>query len=330
MTKYVGIIGYPLGHSVSPVFQQAAFDHHNLDVRYEAWATTPAELQERIMGLRDEKYLGANVTVPHKEAVLAVLDEIEEVAAMVGAVNTIINRNGRLIGHNTDAIAFLQALSSIGFDPLHKRALLLGSGGSARAAAMAMGQQGLDHLFISNRTEARARRLASQVGPLVPEIDVIEFSPEILAEALHRCDLIVNCTPMGMRGGPAEGQSPLLAGSIPSGLIVNDLVYNPPLTPLLSDAQTAGAKILSGLPMLIHQGAAAFELWTELNAPTEVMYSAAETCLGQDVIPVFEAQAMPMASGGENLPITPTPASRPAIRYTERRSVNQESRRRNA
>jgi shikimate dehydrogenase len=325
MTKYVGIIGYPLGHSVSPVFQQAAFDYHNLDVRYESWETTPGELEGRIMGLRDAKYLGANVTVPYKEAAMAVLDEIEEVAAMVGAVNTIINRNGKLIGHNTDAVAFLQALSEIGFDPLNKRVLLLGSGGSARAAAMAMGQQGLEHLFISNRTEARARRLAGQVGPLVPEIEVLEFSPEILSEAAQQCDLIVNCTPMGMRGGPAEGQSPLLPEAIPSGIIVNDLVYNPPLTPLLSAAQAAGAKILNGLPMLIHQGAAAFELWTELNAPIEVMHSAAEVSLEMDVIPVFEAQATPMGSQGGHTPVT-THVSRPSVRYTERRNVSQESR----
>ncbi len=282
MAGKLGIFGYPIGHSLSPVFQQAALDHYEIDARYEAWETHPNDLGAAVARLRGSEYLGANVTVPHKVEVMAHLDEVDELARLIGAVNTIIKRGDRLVGHNTDAGGFIEALRQAGgFDPRGKRALLLGAGGAARAAAFALIREGASELVIANRTLQRAAALAEELGGRSRGVTAISLrDAAAIGEAASLADLVVNSTTVGMRHTPEQRDSPLPPGVLGRGRVVYDMVYNPALTPLLAQAQIGGATAVGGLSMLIHQGAAAFELWTGRRAPVRVMFAAAERALG--------------------------------------------------
>ena len=276
MTSTVGIVGYPLRHSVSPAFQQAAFDHLGIDARYLAWETPPDALAERMESLRGPGLLGANVTVPHKQAVVPFLDEVSQAAQDTGAVNTIVNEDGRLTGHNTDATGFLRALQAdAGFQAQGKRVLVLGAGGSARAVVYGLLKQGAGRVTIANRTVERAHRLIQTLGS--PRN--AEAAPLGMTESSNGWDLIVNCTTLGMRHAPGEKETPLPSDAIPANSLVYDLVYNPEETPLLQAAAKAGARTLGGLPMLIYQGVEAFRLWTGQEAPVEVMFQAARRAL---------------------------------------------------
>lgn len=277
MTRYIGVIGYPLRHSVSPAFQQAALDYCGLDLRYEVWEVKRAA--EGISRLRQPNALGANVTVPHKEAVLPFLDSIDTEARHIGAVNTIVKENGKLKGYNTDAAGFLRALRErAGFEPAGKVAVVLGAGGAARAVAFAIVTAGVKSLTIFNRTPDRAERLAQELGrpvvarPWKGDID------------LSGSDLVVNATSIGMEHGGAEALSPLPAKLIPPQALVFDLVYNPVETPLMKEAQKAGARTLGGLAMLVYQGALSFELWTGRQAPLDIMFEAAKGALVEEKI----------------------------------------------
>jgi shikimate dehydrogenase len=280
MKRYVGLIGYPLGHSVSPPMQQAAFDHYCLDVRYEVWETEPSQFDALAERLRHPSTLGANVTVPYKETVVPLVDDLDDLALQIGAVNTIVNREGKLSGHNTDADGFLKALRELGgFEPVGKRAVLLGAGGVAKAAGFALAGAGVKSLAITDVIGERAQALASSLGLLGVEVNVLDGESESLEAALWKCDLVVNCTPMGMKHGTTEGRSPLEAKLIPKEALIYDVVYNPIETPLLLAAKQAGARTLGGLAMLVYQGAAAFELWTEKKAPIDIMFEAAKGAL---------------------------------------------------
>ena len=281
MTLKLGIFGYPIGHSLSPVFQQAALAHYSIDATYEAWETHPDALADAVAALSGGDYLGANVTVPHKVAVMAHLDEVDELARRIGAVNTIVKQDGRLIGHNTDAGGFLAALrQEAGFDPLGKRALLLGAGGAARAAAYALAREEVVSLAIANRTPERAAALAEELGGARRGVSAIGLRDSLaLADAASRADLVVNSTSVGMAHTPQQDESPLPDGVLRAGAVVYDMVYNPARTPLLAQAEREGARPVGGLSMLIHQGAAAFQLWTGKPAPLDVMTDAAERAM---------------------------------------------------
>jgi shikimate dehydrogenase len=280
MTKSIFLIGHPVGHSVSPAFQQAALDYYSLDVRYEAMDVDAPSLSRVAKALRDPGAMGANVTVPHKEAIMPLLDDMKEEARLIGAVNTIENRDGVLVGHNTDTQGFLRALKEdAGFDPRGKTALVLGAGGASRAVTVALARAGVRSLVIANRTLERARALVEGLRPLLPSTEAVALHPESLAPIVANSQIIVNCTSMGMSGGPGQGETPIGANLIPSHVLVCDLVYNPRETPLLREAARAGARVMGGLPMLVYQGAAAFELWTGREAPIKVMFEAAEKAL---------------------------------------------------
>ncbi len=275
--RRMGVIGYPLGHSVSPAFQQAALDHYGLNMAYERWETPPERAEWRFGGLRPKDVLGANVTVPYKEFAFRFVDDLDETARRIGAVNTIVNIGGRLTGYNTDAPGFLRAVREDGgFDPAGASALVLGAGGAARAVAFALAEAGAAPIFIANRTAERAGALAADVQEALPDASV-ETVP--WGEAPAESRLIVNATTIGMRHGGAEGESPLPADRIPPAALVVDLVYNPETTPLLEAAASAGAGTLDGLPMLVYQGAEAFEMWVGRKAPVEVMKAAARAAM---------------------------------------------------
>ncbi len=283
MTNRVGIFGYPLGHSMSPALQQAALDDCGLDALYEAWPTPSEKLEAAVNSLREVNCYGANVTVPHKVAVIGMLDRLDPQTEAIGAVNTIVVEGGEeLIGYNTDIHGFLTSLSSqAGFDPAGKRVLLLGAGGAARAAGNALAQKGVRSMHIANRTVSRAEALAAELSGLGASADAIAIDSPELKERCEVADLIVNCTSIGMQGSSDEGRSPLPEGWIPGGCLVFDMVYNPEVTPLLAQAQKAGAETLGGLPMLVHQGAAAFEMWTGMSAPIDVMMEAARKAMAE-------------------------------------------------
>jgi len=291
MSRYIGLIGYPIKHSISPYFQQTALDYYRLDIRYEAWETSPAQLQDMVNDLRKPQNIGANVTVPHKETVLPLLDEVDDLASSIGAVNTIVKKNDRLLGFNTDARGFIEALDKEGhFAPEGKQVVILGAGGVARAVGFALVQRKVVSLAITDGIFERARALAENLvrynkgappssKDLEPAVTAFQWQSLSSAETFDNCDLIVHCTTIGMKHSSQEGQSPLSLEVIPRSVLVYDMVYNPWLTPLLKLAQKAGANILGGLPMLVYQGAASFKLWTGKEAPVDIMFNKAKEIL---------------------------------------------------
>ena len=281
MTLRAGIFGYPIGHSISPAMHRAAFGRMGLDASYDAWEVAPEDLAREVDRLRGEGYMGANVTVPHKQAVMAHLDEIEELARNIGAVNTIINDGGRLVGTNTDALGFTTSLRREGgVEPGGMAALLVGAGGAARAAAYALAAEGVESLTIANRTVERAEALAGEIRRTGTDARAIGMDGGGLAAACGSAGLIVNSTSVGMLHGPAEGRSPIPVGGIKAGCVVYDMVYNPPETPLLEAAGKAGAVRAGGLPMLVYQGAESSRRWTGRHPPVEAMFGAAKEALG--------------------------------------------------
>jgi shikimate dehydrogenase len=273
--RFAGIIGHPVEHSLSPAFQSAAFHHCGLDVRYELWDTPAEGLATRVATLRNPDCLGANVTIPHKEAVIPLLDELGGQSARVGAVNTIVNRDGRLFGFNTDGPGFVDALRhEASFDPSGRSVALLGAGGAARGIAFALAEARAARIAIVNRTSERARRLAADVGAADAEAVALDTPA-----GLGAYDCVVNCTSVGMAGGPAPADLPCDVSILRPGALAVDIVYVPEETPFLRAARAAGHPTLGGLPMLIYQGARAFELWTGARAPVEVMFEAARNAL---------------------------------------------------
>ena len=276
MTKRLGIIGYPIGHSISPIFQQAALDALGIDATYEKWEVTPEGVGDFVNGLRAPDSWGINITLPHKQAVIPLLDEVDEWATAAGAVNTIVNHDGRLTGHNTDGPGFLRALQvETGYDPKGTRALILGAGGAARGILLALARGGVDSLVIANRTMERAETLAKLAVENGVKSEAIPIAGNVLIKAAASADLIVNCTSVGMSHGPDEQGTPLTAAQIPASAIVNDVVYTPLETPLLREAAAAGATALGGLHMLVYQGVLSFQMWTGQEAPADVMLAAA-------------------------------------------------------
>ena len=286
MTKLISLIGYPLKHSISPYFQQAALDYHELDIRYEAWEVSPEKLEPTVARIREPQNIGANVTVPYKEAVLPLLDEVNHLANLIGAVNTIVKKDNKLLGFNTDAYGFLEALRKEGnFEPTDKEVVVLGAGGAARAVSFALIREKASLLVIGNRNFERAKALVNSLKGYITEtglnteVAALPWQSLTSGGTFDHCHLIVNCTTVGMKYSSQEGQSPLSLEVIPEGVLVYDLVYNPWPTPLLWLAQQAGANILGGLPMLVYQGAASFKLWTGKEAPVGLMLDKAKEAL---------------------------------------------------
>jgi shikimate dehydrogenase len=277
--QHVGLIGWPVEHSISPAMHNAAFDALGLRWRYTLLPTPPRQLETKLINLKEQGYRGANVTVPHKEAVKPYLDEIANAVRAIGAVNTIVVHEKRLIGHNTDAEGFFTALRKAGFEAAGKRALVLGAGGAARAAAYALAQAGCT-VAVHNRTVSRAAELAhhlQRTGVRAP-VTWVPASAILADLDLSSFDLLVNATPVGMWPRPAASPWPE-ALPLPSHWIIFDLVYNPAQTRLLAQARAAGATAVAGLDMLVHQGALAFELWTGRSPPIETMHLAAKKAL---------------------------------------------------
>jgi len=287
VTQFIGLIGHPLKHSISPDFQQAALAYHKLDMRYEAWEVRAEDLPATINKLRQSQNVGANITVPYKEMVIGLIDEVDEFARIIGAVNTVVNRSGRLKGSNTDSSGFLKALrEDAGFEPSEKKVLILGAGGAARAIGFSLVQEKVGALVFTDLYLEKAKNLAGALVKFAADsqakinIEAVQLSNANLAKVAVQCQLIVNCTTVGMKYSPEESLSPLTSDLIPRDALVFDLVYNPSQTPLLRMAEAAGARTIGGLPMLVYQGAASFKLWTGRDAPLDIMFIAARKALG--------------------------------------------------
>jgi len=273
-TKLVGVMGWPVEHSLSPQMHNAAFAALGYNCCYVPLAVPPDRLPQAVAGLAALGFVGSNVTVPHKQAVWACVDELSEEAQAVSAVNTLIRREDRWVGGNSDIPGFLMSLEEEGFLPQGKRALVLGAGGAARGIVYALARAGAQ-VTLLNRTVERGEALAREISRLLPgqSLEARPLLPEELARARDDVELLVNTTPLGMwprvEASPWPEELPC-----PAHLTGFDLVYNPLRTRLLAQAQEAGAKAIGGLKMLVYQGAISFRWWFGVMPPTEVMYRA--------------------------------------------------------
>lgn len=244
-----GIIGWPLGHSKSPLLHNWGLKEAGLTGLYVPWPTEPAKLPAFMAEVRARHIRGVSVTIPHKQAVMRHLDGLTDRAKAVGAVNTLFWRDGALLGDNTDVLGIVKALEGRGSGL--KSALVLGAGGAARAACAALRELGVADVAVANRTAAKAEKLAADFGLRAVPWD----------ERVRAWSLILNTTPLGMQG-EHQDESPWPADGFAGVGLVFDFVYNPVRTRLLAEAQEAGVGCVSGLTMFLHQGLAQFELWT--------------------------------------------------------------------
>lgn len=266
----IGVIGDPVAHSLSPDFQQPALDALRIPAQFERWHTPAATLPERVAGLRAPDALGACVTVPHKLAVMALLDEIAPSARAVGAVNTIVPVENRLVGENTDAAGYAAALRDVCPRPASRPALVLGAGGAARAVIAALRSLGVPAITVANRNPQRAAQLIDELG--ADDLTPIGMDRDDLRGRLAGTLLLVNATSIGWKAGEAPLDVRLL-DALPPDAFVSDLTYRD--TELLRAAAERGLATQDGLGMLVHQGALQFQMWTKQEAPLAIMWEAA-------------------------------------------------------
>jgi len=273
-TKLCAVIGDPIEHSLSPCIQNAAFKHLGLDYVYVAFRVRYEDLEWAMRGVRSLGIYGLNVTMPHKIGVIQHLDRLDLEAKLVGAVNTILNDGGVLVGYNTDGLGALKALQEVEGDLRAKKALMIGAGGASRAISFTLARE-VRELSILNRTYERAKALAEDVRRTVGgDVRAYRLSDETLRAEMRNTNIIINATPVGMH--PNEDETPIPRELLRPDMTVFDLVYNPIETRLLKDAKAVGTKTIDGLTMLVYQGAASFELWTGVKAPVGVMMDAAK------------------------------------------------------
>lgn len=277
-TKLTGIIGYPLTYTVSPHLHNAAFDSLELNMRYVPMVVGPESLSLAVCGLKALGFVGVNVTMPHKEAIVEFIDNIDREAEIIGAVNTVVFRDGAATGYNTDGRGFIAALSEAGLSPSGSKAVVIGAGGAARAVVAALAALSCQ-VSVINRTVERAQMLVEELKKHFPNsaLKALEFDAKI-ADKIEEAELLVNSTPIGMASSDSESlesEMPIPAESIRPGQFVFDLVYTPLETRLMREAALRGAKPIGGLKMLVHQAAASIEIWTGLRPPLGVMENAA-------------------------------------------------------
>lgn len=270
-TRAVALLGYPVAHSLSPAMHNAAFAAAGLDYCYLALEVRPQDIQAAFEGLRALYFAGINVTVPHKEAVLPLLDDLTEEARAIGAVNTAANRDGRWIGTNTDAAGFRRLLELNGLAREGMKAVVLGAGGAARATLYVLAQLSRE-VVVFNRTLGRAEGLLQALEPYRGGCrwEALPLDGELLEPHLREADLLVNTTSVGMH--PDERGCPIPEGMvIPARCGVVDLIYKPPKTRLLQLAERRGAKAVNGNTMLLYQAVEAFRFWTGIEPDVQVM-----------------------------------------------------------
>lgn len=262
-TQLVGVFGSPITHTASPAMHNAAFAALNMNWVYIAAHVEPVHLRNALIGIRDMNFRGVNLTVPHKILALDLMDEIDPEARQLGAVNTVVVADGRLVGHNTDGYGFTKAIQEdFNLTLAGKRIVILGAGGAGRALAVQCLREGAAAVIVANRTPGKTTGIPCQSIPL---------EPATVADALCQADLLVNATSVGLKDDDTLG---LPASAFRRELCVYDTIYRPAETQLLRQAAAAGARTSNGLSMLLHQGARSFEIWTGRKPPLAVMRRA--------------------------------------------------------
>ncbi|MCS7120936.1 MAG: shikimate dehydrogenase [Candidatus Bathyarchaeota archaeon] len=273
-TRVCALIGDPVEHSLSPFIHNAAFEHLGLDYVYVVFRVKSEDLGKAIIGIKGLGIHGINVTMPHKIDVIRYLDELDESAKTACSVNTILNDNGKLIGYTTDGAGALMAMKYNNVDPFGKRILILGAGGASRSISFTLAKVA-KKIVILNRTVKKAEMLAGNLmnSGVASEVLAFELNKENLEAMLSDSDILINATSIGMN---SDTETPVPPNLLRRNLVVFDLVYEPIETRLLRDAKLAGAKTIDGLSMLVHQGAASFEIWTGIKAPIDLMLKVAK------------------------------------------------------
>ena len=274
--KQLFVIGDPVAHSLSPLLHQAMIDQTGAAYRYDVRTVRPEELPAFVRWAKDGGCAGFNVTMPHKEAILPLLDEVDATAASCGAVNTVCIREGRAIGHNTDGTGFLDSLAGQGFYPQGRTVLLLGAGGAAKAVGHALATAGAGRIIVCARRLERAAALAAQLPGCG---EGIVLAQDAIQQAASACDLLVNATPLGMAGSPAFARLDFLQ-AMPPHAVVYDLVYHPRRTALLEAAARQGLRTVGGIDLLIRQAVRAFTFFTGETPDTAALYDALREPLG--------------------------------------------------
>jgi len=270
-TKICALIGDPVEHTMSPAIHNAAFNEMGLDYAYVAFQVKAEEVPAAIAGMKALNMRGLSVTMPHKVAVVPLLDRLDPLAEKIGAINTIVNDDGVLTGYNTDATGFLQAMLERGVEPKGKNIAVMGAGGASRAVSFILADRAAELVILNRLLELDwAVELAGKISQAFGKnVDALELNRDNLAKTLEKTDILVNATSVGM--SPDIDQTPVPSELLKPDLTVYDIIYNPVKTRLLRDAEAAGAMIISGVDMLVWQGVQAFEKWTGLKPPFDVM-----------------------------------------------------------
>lgn len=278
--KFCCLIGDPIEHTVSPMIHNTAFQKLGLNYMYLAFKVKKDMLKKAIDGVKALNIRGLNVTIPHKIEVIKYLDEVDETAKKIGAVNTIVNNDGILKGYNTDGKGALMAIKESGLDLKDKIVVIVGAGGAARAISYYVALEKPGKIIILNRTLERARKLAKDLikeTKVCCETRILEADQ--VRESLSDANLLINCTPVGMH--PNVEETPVPKDCLRKNMTVMDIVYNPLKTGLLKNALEIGCKIINGLDMLVNQAALSFKIWTGMDAPLEIMKKVAFEALGE-------------------------------------------------
>ena len=302
MSKRVVLIGHPVAHSLSGAMQQAAFDAQGIDAKYELWDRAPIALPDAITEVRGDGFLGVNVTIPHKERVVPLIDKLTEEAQATGAVNTLTREGRRLVGHNTDVPGFAAALDKlVGRQKMPRQAVVLGAGGGSRAVVYGLIRAGFQRIVVFNRHLHRAEGLVRHFGKSASHMDLkaMPWHESIIESELARTKVLINATSIGL----VDDVSPIPGEMLTGDLLVLDLIYK--RTRLLRDAESVGAVANDGETMLLHQGAAAFTLWTGQPAPLEVMGQALADARGAGV---RSAEGEPAGDADAAVPEAASPA----------------------
>lgn len=267
-TKVVGLIGDPIEHSLSPRMHNAAFRYMNLDYVYVPFRVREKDLKNAVNGALALNLKGFNVTIPHKVSIIKYLNRIDSTARKIGAVNTVIKKDGELFGYNTDGLGALEALRQEGIDLKDRKILIIGAGGASRAISYTLASL-CSKLIILNRTGAKAIKLAKEFKNIGCRVYGNDLNLKLLKEELSDSDILINTTSVGMH--PYTEESPVPKEYLHKDLVVFDIVYNPLETLLLKYAKGVGAKTIDGVGMLVNQGAISFKMWTGFEAPKDIM-----------------------------------------------------------
>lgn len=271
-TSLAGLLGYPIKHSKSPQIHNTAFEALNLDHVYLAFEVEEGHLEEALGAMKALDAIGFNVTMPHKNKVVELLDEVSEEVKIIGSVNTVKNEKGRLIGYNTDGKGFIKALQEAGADIRNQKIVIAGAGGAARAIAIQLAFDGAGEIVMFNRTLSTAEKIVNSINSNIASCRARAFQMDEagMKEELKEAALLINCTSLGMKN--AIDQSIVTdTETLHRGLFVSDIIYDPPRTKLLSIAEEAGCRTMNGLGMLIWQGAIAFKIWTGQEMPVDLI-----------------------------------------------------------